>query len=456
MISIQSAMLVALGFLSACLVILLFAPAFWARAVRLTTRRLKQTLPLSEIEIRAERDRIRAEYAMKLHKLETELEHGKHAAARQSIDINRRDAIINASERELDALKAKHEEALNARRVLEQTVADRLPRVEQRLNEAKDLLHSRDEEIAALTREAGRHAQALAAAEALNTQLRAETKRLQAALDARSVRSQPGGAVAANAEIELSLRSEVEALRARAKAQSQLIARLRKGGEVEGIGQDRAASRAEGEPMPLQSGEALADVERRLRAAVSRSEDQAGEIARLKAALAVFESQAATDAGAEISESKISLKARQQALEAQSAEQSGTIEKLRSELAGANEKLASQAEYYMAELRRLGSGSVQASGRPRRASRVARQAEPAERADAPHAGQETRATVIPLNSAASTAAIAEAPPAAADEGASARMTGEDAARAGAADEARPANRARPRLLERIASLNRSN
>ena len=37
MISIQSAMLVALGFLSACLLTLLLAPAFWARAVRLTT-----------------------------------------------------------------------------------------------------------------------------------------------------------------------------------------------------------------------------------------------------------------------------------------------------------------------------------------------------------------------------------------------------------------------------------
>ena len=71
MISIQSAMLVALGFLAASLVALVIAPAFWARAVRLTSNRIKDAMPLSEIEIRADKDRIRAEYAIKVHKLES-------------------------------------------------------------------------------------------------------------------------------------------------------------------------------------------------------------------------------------------------------------------------------------------------------------------------------------------------------------------------------------------------
>ena len=76
MISIQSIMLVALGFLSATLLGLLIAPAFWRRAVRLTTRRLKEQLPLSDAEIRADKDRLRAEYAIRLHKLDDNVGNG--------------------------------------------------------------------------------------------------------------------------------------------------------------------------------------------------------------------------------------------------------------------------------------------------------------------------------------------------------------------------------------------
>jgi hypothetical protein len=60
LISIQSGMLVALGFLMASLLALLLASAFWSRAVRLTTRRLKESLPVSEAEARADLDRLRA------------------------------------------------------------------------------------------------------------------------------------------------------------------------------------------------------------------------------------------------------------------------------------------------------------------------------------------------------------------------------------------------------------
>lgn len=456
MISIQSAMLVALGFLSACLLILLFAPAFWSRAVRLTTQRIKQTVPLSEVEIRADKDRIRAEYAIKVHKLETEIGHARHATARQSIELNRRDATINALERELEALKASHEEASNARRVLEQTVVDRLPRVEQRLNEAKELLHSRDREIAALTKQADRQSQAMAAAEALNTQLRSETERLQAALDARTVRSQANGPAAANAEIELSLRSELEALRARAKSQAQLIARLQGRAADEASGQeDVAVSAPAGLPDIVLPSEALTEAERQVRTYKARNEDQANEIARLKAALDVFESQADAQAGSALRESKISLKARLQALEAQTAGQAETIQKLRSDLAAANERLARQAGHFMSELKRLGAGSLQTTGRARRANLVDRGADnKVSPADANIASVEAPSTVVPLNASA-VAVPAEADPAAADTLQVSQMAGDAQLGAEASVESRESNKARPRLLERIASLNRS-
>jgi hypothetical protein len=62
-------MLVALGFLAASLLALLLASAFWSRAVRLTTKRLKEALPASEPEIKADIDRLRAAYAIRVHKL---------------------------------------------------------------------------------------------------------------------------------------------------------------------------------------------------------------------------------------------------------------------------------------------------------------------------------------------------------------------------------------------------
>ena len=61
MISVNSAMFVALGFLIAGLLGLLLGSALWSRAVRLTTKRIKASLPISEMEIRADRDRLRAQ-----------------------------------------------------------------------------------------------------------------------------------------------------------------------------------------------------------------------------------------------------------------------------------------------------------------------------------------------------------------------------------------------------------
>ena len=58
MISIQSAMLVALGFLAASLLGLLLASALWSRAVRLTTRRLKAALPGWEFQYESDWHRL--------------------------------------------------------------------------------------------------------------------------------------------------------------------------------------------------------------------------------------------------------------------------------------------------------------------------------------------------------------------------------------------------------------
>ena len=357
MITIQSGMLVALGFLGASLLSLLIAPLFWARAVRLTSRRIKESMPVSEIEIRADKDRIRAEYAIKVHKLESEIEQVRHSTARRQIEINRRDANVNVLEAELEQLRANHEESLNARRVLEQTVTDRLPRVEQGLSEAKKLLFARDREIGELTRTGETRAAALAETKAIAAQLQSEIDRQTMALAARNREQVPRN------DTEAALRGEIEVLRAKTREQAQLLARLQ---SLAG----RPATAANPGANGVAADGATPETDKHLRLLRSRNEDQASEIARLKAALAVFEKSVDSDGATPLTESRIGLKARLQSLEAQTVQQSDTILRLRSDLAAANERVARQASHFTNELRRLGgTGSGQAPGR--RASEAA-------------------------------------------------------------------------------------
>lgn len=349
MITIQSGMLIALGFLAAALFGLMFAPAFWRRAVRLTTRRIKDTMPLSELEIAADRDRIRAEYAIKMHKLETLVEQVRLAGARQHIEINRRDARINMLEADLERLQASYEEAQNARRVLEQTIADRLPRVESRLTEAKQVLHAREREVGELTRTAEKQVQALAAASALNAEQKAEIERLNEIVTSSA--SQTAGGEAD---------SEIEALRAKTREQAKLLARLqsqsmKQAGAVPGADSDEAAA-------------VDSEAERQLAALRAKTEDQHAEIARLKAAIAVYEKNADGEMLGSVRESRLALKARVQSLEALSVQQTETVAKLRNELAAANERLARQAAHFTGELKRLSPSNGNAEARRRGAA----------------------------------------------------------------------------------------
>ncbi|HUZ66042.1 MAG TPA: hypothetical protein VMU56_00110, partial [Beijerinckiaceae bacterium] len=67
-------MIFSLGFLFAGLLTLLFLPLFWKRAVRLSRRRLEMQMPLSMTEIVAERDQLRAEFAVERRRLEQNAE----------------------------------------------------------------------------------------------------------------------------------------------------------------------------------------------------------------------------------------------------------------------------------------------------------------------------------------------------------------------------------------------
>jgi hypothetical protein len=63
-----------LGFLIASLLALIILPFVHARAVRLTTRRIEDAAPISVAEIQADKDQLRAEFAMSTRRLEMSVE----------------------------------------------------------------------------------------------------------------------------------------------------------------------------------------------------------------------------------------------------------------------------------------------------------------------------------------------------------------------------------------------
>jgi uncharacterized coiled-coil protein SlyX len=348
-------MFAVLGFLAASLLWLLAAPGFWARAVRLTSERLRGAMPLTEAEIQADKDRMRAEYALKIHHQQTELNEVKLSAARQLIELNRRDARINGLEADVEALKASLEGAANARGVLEQTVADRLPRLEQRLGEAKQHLSGRDDEIASLMRTAERQARALQEAGAINEQLKREVETLETALETAGAKAR-AGAADGNTDAVVAMRAELDTLRTRSREQSALIDRLQKAiAETADIA-PRASSG--GKPTPLRpeasAGKSADESERKLREARALAASQEQEIERLKAAVAIHEKADKTSGG----DSRIALKATLGALEEKSAGQEATIKALRSEVAALQEQLTRQAAEHAASVGRLGGGTL--------------------------------------------------------------------------------------------------
>ena len=107
---IEQEMFFALGFVTAGLVALACLPAIWRRAIRLTTRRLRQLVPLSGEEIVAERDQLRAVFAVEQRRLEQKLERSDAARTGILADVGRRDAQILALEGELARADARSAE----------------------------------------------------------------------------------------------------------------------------------------------------------------------------------------------------------------------------------------------------------------------------------------------------------------------------------------------------------
>lgn len=106
---IQSVLFFALGFLCAAFLALMIIPAIWRRAVRLTRKRIEASVPLSLEEIQADKDRLRAEFAMSTRRLEISVKEFREKAAAQIIEIGRGREEL----RQLAAERAEQDRALS-------------------------------------------------------------------------------------------------------------------------------------------------------------------------------------------------------------------------------------------------------------------------------------------------------------------------------------------------------
>jgi chromosome segregation ATPase len=98
---IEPIMYMAIGFLVSMLFGLMIVPLVHNRAVRLTTRRLEAATPLSMAEIQADKDQLRAEFAMSARRLEMSVDQLKNKTTSQLAELGKKSDAINRMKLEL-------------------------------------------------------------------------------------------------------------------------------------------------------------------------------------------------------------------------------------------------------------------------------------------------------------------------------------------------------------------
>ena len=141
---VENIMYFVLGVLSAGLIALIVIPAVWKRAVRLTKKRIEAATPITMAEFRADKDQLRAEFALSTRRLEMNVEALRRRLADQLRDINRKKS-------ELGGMKGERDSHLQIVRELEEREGELRRRILELEKEGADLaqrLRMRDREYA--------------------------------------------------------------------------------------------------------------------------------------------------------------------------------------------------------------------------------------------------------------------------------------------------------------------
>lgn len=282
---IEQALYFALGFCVAGLIALGLAPAVWARALRLTRRRVELQTPLDAREAAADRDHVRAEAALAVRRAEQALAAERARRADTLAESGRKSADLAAARDRGDALAAD--------------LAARQAELRQAIRDAHEAVGTQ-----------GAYAQMTQAAEALRD--RKELERADAARAHDAMAALAESRRIAIATLETRLTSDVAALEAANDAADRLRAALtERTREAAALADERAflkeeLARAEASRQQLAARHAaqtdrLAQIEAELAAArdgASRLEGQLlrGREATDSAAAQAEELRAALDA----------------------------------------------------------------------------------------------------------------------------------------------------------------
>jgi chromosome segregation ATPase len=253
---VEPIMYFAIGFLVAMLCALMIVPLVHNRAVRLTTRRLEAATPLSMAEIQADKDQLRAEFAMSARRLEMNVDQLKNKTTSQLAELGKKTDAINRMKIELGEKNA----AIFA--------------LEAREKALKDQLRATEEEFTAKT-------EALRAAEQALKNKQLELGRLSTELNDRSM-------LADSRQVELvTVRTQIEELKARVgEAEKEFSAtqtRLtQERGESENATRELTAARGRVENL----SQRVTDLDRQLIVQVKEAEMLSSRVTDLEARLA--------------------------------------------------------------------------------------------------------------------------------------------------------------------------
>src|SRR4030081_176995 len=140
------------GFLASSLLGLIIVPFVHARAVRLTVRRLEAATPLSMAEIQADKDQLRAEFAMSTRRLEMSVEQMKAKTTGQLTEIGKKSEAVGRLKLELGEKTA----GLFALEAKEKQLTDDLHSLRSALEAKSSTLEDTGRRFSGALEEAGR------------------------------------------------------------------------------------------------------------------------------------------------------------------------------------------------------------------------------------------------------------------------------------------------------------
>jgi chromosome segregation ATPase len=140
---IEPIMYLAIGFLVSMLFGLMIVPLVHNRAVRLTTKRLEAATPLSMAEIQADKDQLRAEFAMSARRLEMSVEQLRNKTTSQLAELGKKTDAINRMKIELGEKNA----AIFALEAREKAMKEQLRATEEEFAAKTEMLRTAEQAL---------------------------------------------------------------------------------------------------------------------------------------------------------------------------------------------------------------------------------------------------------------------------------------------------------------------